>query len=417
MSSLSTPEARRGDREDRALRRLLKSFFSDRSGSYATIGAVVALPLILGASVAIEYADASRLHSELQQVLDASVLAGAREKTAQVEAANNMFDSYFSGSRANGAAINASFTLGDGVLDGQATRPMELTLGFNLLTKDKTIGVRSQARFVDPENPPCITILSDTNDALRVNSGAKIVAPGCEIHVHSRKNTAVFVGAGSSLDVSKLCVRSTNTNIHGKVSKEEKNCSVEPDPYAGRIAEPTVPGSCATSGPKDGNKHTLKPGLHCNVNFNGSPTITFEPGLHVIRGNMNINSGATVIANGVTFYFPDTNSRIQANGSLRLTASAPTSGSYKGILMFEKTSDSQNNASKSPFTFNGSLGEQLTGVLYLPNRNIIYNSTTNIAGDRLSIVANTMIINSANWSFTGMGDETGGGERLVYLSR
>ncbi len=70
----------------------------------------------------------------------------------------------------------------------------------------------------------------------------------------------------------------------------------------------------------------MEPGVHCDTGFNGSPTITFKPGLHIIKGRMIINSGATVNAAGVTFYFPDVNSEIRANGGLTFTASAPTTG-------------------------------------------------------------------------------------------
>ena len=106
--------------------------------------------------------------------------------------------------------------------------------------------------------------------------------------------------------------------------------------------------------------------------------------------------GAKVIANGVTFYFPDTNSEIRANGALTFTGTAPTSGTYKGILMFEKTSDVANNANKTQYIFNGSNGETLEGIIYLPNRNVTYNSTTNVTA-KISMVVNQIIFNSANW--------------------
>lgn len=416
MSSHSKPVVQGGEREGRPFTTAARAFWADRRGNYAMIAAITAFPLIVGASVAIEYSDASRLRSELQQVLDASVLAGARQKDDQVEAAQLFFDSYYLETRRAGRAISASFELGEGVLDGTATRPMEMSIGFSFITNDTTIGVRSQARFTDPQNAPCISVLANSHDALRVNSGAKLYAPGCRIDVHSQTNTAAFVGAGSRLEVSELCVRGMSTNVHGYVSNEHRNCDVTPDPYAGKIAEPAVPANCTTTGPKDGKSYTLKQGMHCSVNFNQPATITFEPGVHIIRGDMNIGSGSTVIANGVTFYFPDVNGRIQANGNLTMTASAPTGGSYSGILMFEKTSDTKNNAHKTPFIFNGSKDEQLEGVIYLPNRDVTYNSTTNVRGSRLGLVANTLTINSANWKLEGYGGGNGE-ERSVYLSR
>jgi hypothetical protein len=147
----------------------------------------------------------------------------------------------------------------------------------------------------------------------------------------------------------------------------------------------------------DGQTITLQPGKHCGTTFNGSPTITFKPGLHIISGRMIINSGATVKAEGVTFYFPDVNSEIRANGGLSFTASAPTSGTYKGILMYEKTSDSSNNRYPQQYVFNGSKGEKLEGIIHLPNRDVTYNSTTNQTS-KVTLVVNSIIMNSSNWN-------------------
>jgi len=146
--------------------------------------------------------------------------------------------------------------------------------------------------------------------------------------------------------------------------------------------------------------------------------VTFEPGLHIIKGRMILNSGSTVIAEGVTFYYPDVYSEIRANGALSFTASAPLTGDYAGVLMFEKTSDAANNANKQQYVFNGSLGETLTGIIHLPNRDATYNSTTNQTS-KISLVVNTMIMNSANWRLTpydGAGPAgTGGGGGTVRL--
>ncbi len=399
-----------------AARRGLAGFFRDRSGNYAIYAALLMFPLLVGASAAIEFSDGSRLRAELEHVLDASVLAGAREPAGQVAAAEAYFRSYFA-QKQDGSGPVAQFVLGDGLLEGAAARPLEMTIGLGFLTRDRMIRVSAQARFAVPETPPCISVLANSEQALLLNSGANLQAKDCEVHVHSQKNAAIVLNAGVKVTAEKLCVKGNKIlNNGGSAPGLETNCAVAPDPYAGKFAEPTVPGSCTTSGARDGTTHSLKPGLHCSVNFNGSPKLTFEPGLHIIRGDMNINSGATVIAEDVTFYFPDTGSRIQANGGLTMTAKAPATGPYAGVLMFEKTSDAANNAQKRPFVFNGSVSEQLEGVIYLPNRDVTYNSTTNVKASRMSIVANTMIVNSANWTFEGYGGGSGK-SRSVYLSR
>ncbi|MCB1492188.1 MAG: pilus assembly protein, partial [Rhodobiaceae bacterium] len=46
-----------------------------------------------------------------------------------------------------------------------------------------------------------------------------------------------------------------------------------------------------------------------------------------------------------------------------------------------------------------SLGETLTGIIHLPNRDATYNSTTNQT-NKVTLVVNTIILNSANWKLS-----------------
>lgn len=299
---------------------------------------------------------------------------------------------------------------------GSATAPVQLAFINAFFRNSSSVVARAEAEFAMPaRGGGCIHVLGNVNQALLLNSGANISGLGCAINVHSIQNPAFIMNAGVNLDIAKLCVRGTQfIRNGGTVNNLEPGCAVPPDPLAGVIPEPVVPSGCETSGVYNPGTHTLRPGVHCAPTFNGSPTITFEPGLHIIRGRMIVNSGSTIIADGVTFYFPDTDSEIRANGALTMRAKAPTSGPYAGILMFEKTSDAANNARKTQYIFNGSNGEELEGSIYLPNRDVTYNSTTNVRGNKTTIVVNTMIVNSANWKLEGSGGG-GSGARIVRL--
>ncbi len=57
----------------------IRKFAADNSGNFAIFGALVLVPLVLGAGVALDVATISRTKNELQQALDAAVLAVARE--------------------------------------------------------------------------------------------------------------------------------------------------------------------------------------------------------------------------------------------------------------------------------------------------------------------------------------------------
>ena len=182
----------------------------------------------------------------------------------------------------------------------------------------------------------------------------------------------------------------------GTLSVVEKGCAAISDPFAGKL--PVVSAGNCTFNNKtyDGSSVTLNPGTYCGwTNFNGSPTITFNPGLYVISGGgMNINSGAKLTGNGVTFYFADSNSKIQLNGTTTATLTAPTSGIYSDILMFEPS-----GLAKSPLTFNETPGSTLRGLMYLPSRQVTFNNTSTLSAEMIGMVFATLTVNTTNWNF------------------
>ena len=95
----------------------------------------------------------------------------------------------------------------------------------------------------------------------------------------------------------------------------------------------------------------------------------------------------------MTFYFADSNSYIQVNSGVSVNLSAPTSGTYANILMFEP-----NGLSTSSYTINGSAGHVLNGLMYQPSRNITFNSQSNTSSEGLTIVVNRLILDTLSWS-------------------
>lgn len=394
-----------------------KYIISCNAGNFAIMGALVLPILIVAAGGAVDVANAYAKKKDLQERLDAGTLSAApqksqadREKLVQqfmAAVTQNGAQDPLAGSRgnANGNSAQSEFLAGTNSLrvtsnaDGSVTadysigfRPTFLSMvGMGQMTLKVSATAYAETKEVEQN---CIYSLGNTAQNVLINSGANIKSQKCGVMVHSTANPAFIMNAGSKVETRKFCVKGTQAIQNGgTLTNLEKGCKPEADPWAGKIATPTLPTTCTTSGAKDGAVHSIKPGMHCNVNFNGSPKITFEPGLHIIRDTMVINSGSTVIAEGVTFYFPSSSIELRANGALTATMKAPTSGIYKGILMFE-TPTKQNGS--RPFIFNGSKGEQLEGVIYLPNRDVTYNSTTNQV-NKIQLIVNSLIINSANW--------------------
>ncbi|MEQ8482199.1 MAG: pilus assembly protein [Hoeflea sp.] len=408
----------------------LTGFARARDGNFGILMSLLVPLVMVAGGGAVDIIHALGTKTELQDQLDAAVLAAIHEAdpNQRLDVARSFFPDISGSGEPGSGPVEKTISLAlvdnpDGSVTGtlQMQHPTAFLSIVNL--KEIPIGVTSTAMSTGgaAAAPGCIYALGNQSQAVLINSGVNLDATACEVHVHSSSSPAFIMNAGSTVDTEKFCVKGTSyIRNGGTLTNLQVACDVTDDPYAGRIPEPAVPSGCTTQGALSGASFTLNPGVHCNTTFNGSPTITFKPGLHIIKGRMIINSGSTVMAEGVTFYYPDVFSEIRANGGLSFTASAPQTGDYAGVLMFEKTSDPANNANKQQYVFNGSLGETLTGIIHLPNRDATYNSTTNQT-NKMSLVVNTIIMNSSNWKmapYDGAGPAgSGGGVGMARLVR
>lgn len=378
-------------------------FIKNTEGSVLPAFAVLSIVIVGTAGVAIDYTSQTNSRSQLQEVVDAAVLAGANtlgDNDAKLNASQLYFAANLPQVIQYGSDVATSsfeFT-NNGTIVGRANVNVPVFLSSLLFDSPLKASVIAEAGLSRPGGAPCIYILANVPDATSFNSGANISAPNCEINIHSERNPAATFNSNVNLDVNRVCVASANiTNNADDSSNIQTQCEITPDPFVNRIPEPIVPIDCETEGTLEGANHIINPGKHCGTIFNDIPNITFAPGTHIITGTMIWNVGANVTAEGVTFYFPDTGSEIRPNGAHTIIATAPTSGVYKDILIFESTSNPLNNENKTEYIFNASTSETLEGLIYLPNRNVTLNGSTNVEANRINIVVNELIVNSGDF--------------------
>jgi hypothetical protein len=215
------------------------------------------------------------------------------------------------------------------------------------------------------------------------------------MQVRSTAQPAAIFNAGSVLNFKNTCVQGMNvTRNGGQVANLSTSCVTSSDPYEGKLPRPAV--ACErTGGNYKGGTVNLTPGVYCGwTNFNGAPRVQLAPGVYVIRdGGWNVNGGVWS-GSGVTFYFADS-SMIQFNSGIEASLSAPTTGLYAGILMYEA-----DGLPKSNFTFDDSKRNALNGLIYLPSRTMTFNSGSNLTGDNVSLVVNRLILNATNWNLS-----------------
>ena len=392
-----------------------RNFKSDDSGTMAIVMAVALIPILLIIGMAVEWRQASNTRAHLQDLLDIAVLNATIELNESGDF-SQIGDQF---SNAAGAAI--PFATKHSIVEttrgvsGTASVFVPATFtsitgqtGFNIEVT-ALAGVQETNRAV-----PCITTLDQNqNQSLGINSGARIIAPNCAVHVHSTADPAASFNAGTVLDTAGLCIAGPgvfNNSALTAGTDFRLNCDVSPDPLAGVIPEPLF-SSCnghpnIVSGPT-----TLQPGVYCGgLIFNGAPDIEFEPGLYIIRNGGWIVNGGSWEGDGVTFYFEDS-STLQFNSDVDISLSAPDNGDYEDILFAEAP-----NLPESNFILNDTDAFDISGAIHLPSRNMTINSNGNARAFDLILVVNNFVINNAQWDLTGdLAARFGGVETEIAL--
>lgn len=392
----------------------MAAFIRDSRGNVMLLLALLFAVVMGIAGAGLDYTRATRTQTRLQAALDAAVLAGAaQDDSLQIAAAQEMFEHNIS--RIDAAGVAASFSSTSGTLTGTATAQTATTFTRLLGVATIPVGTTSAATSGVGSGPSaCVYVLDPTaTQSLLVNSGADVTAPTCEFHVASKASPAAIFNSGTSLDVARICVAGTNIiDNGGSHAGLSTGCNAAANPYVGKLPAPAVSSCDFTAANYSGTVH-LTPGVYCGgFNFNAGPSVSFSPGLYVIKGgDWNVDGGKWA-GTGVTFYFADT-SRIQFNSAVAADMTSPTSGTYEGIFMFEP-----DGLSRSPFVLDDSRGMNITGLIYLPSRNMTFNSASNLTDKSITLVTDTLILNQTRWNLSSpAAGGTGSASRKSVLVR
>ncbi|MDG4910095.1 MULTISPECIES: pilus assembly protein TadG-related protein [unclassified Mesorhizobium] len=381
------------------------------SGNVATIFALT-LPIVVGgAGLGVETSYWYYSSLKLQATADAAAYAGALEKIAG----------------SNTAAITTAATqtatdngLGNGTITvhtppssgpNTAKKAVEVILNQNLDRMFTSIFVEGQVA----EQARAVALITDgskacmqarnpsASQAVLFSGSTSVKVTGCVIMTNSTASDALKVQGASGVQADCLISAGgvvLNNPVTTTCASPITNALPASDPF-GDIPTPSASGSCQNV---NGGKttQTIQPGTYCN-GMNLSGNVTLSPGVYVVQGNMKINANAVVVGSGVTIFMAGS-STVSMNGNATVTLSAPTSGTYSGMLFF---GDRSGTAAQS--TFNGTATSLLTGAIYFPRQQVNYlgnfsgkNGCTQVVADTIQWSGNSTI--NQNCSSLGMKD-------------
>ena len=244
----------------------------------------------------------------------------------------------------------------------------------------------------------CLISLDPTGaGAIEVENGGEMVT-NCGVAINSNSTSALELNSSGKLDATPAPV-----GIRGNYSGGGGS-SVTPAPTTGgaAVVNPLASITMPTVGPCDytvpfvvNGTQTLFPGVYCGgiVVATGSNTANLTAGTYILAGGgLTVGNSGRVNGTGVTL--------INTTGTYafkpfdfgtgcKAKLSAPTSGAWKGILMFQDPAAPASPG--STFACASDNPPELTGAIYLPNSTITFdgsNSGTEILGAVIALKVN-----------------------------
>ncbi|WP_199772857.1 TadE/TadG family type IV pilus assembly protein [Ensifer adhaerens] len=406
----------------------------DENGNFTVLTALIAVPLLGAASIAINLARMNLEAAKMQAALDAAAFsavksygegeteAGARDLANNVFLANfglpEIVDPVTPESGVSVAAGPIQVAFGAAGVETTATAAYALTynpLFFGL--RPYTIGRESVAARM-PGREACILALHPTaSRAFEVSGGASVDTSGCTITSNSTDTQSIYLSGSATLKAECLYaagkVSATLANLALACGHAVEDVAPLADPFRSKKMPATAGwvslagcgqnfvgggggnGDCNGTGKTPNNapdsyRVELKPGTYGSLEIKGK--VLLRPGNYIVDGgNLKFTSQSVVTADGVTFFLLN-GAQLDIHGGATFHVSAPTTGDWAGFSIVA----GRNNTATA--TINGNSASSLAGIIYMPaSREIQYAGNGVTGGECVRVVAQeiTMIGNSS----------------------
>jgi hypothetical protein len=384
------------------------------------IATALTVPLLAGgAGFGVETAYWYHKDLELQQAADKAAYTAALEKRAGSNSSKILNTATYiateNGYQPGTLAVNYPPSAGTYAGDTKAIEvELSITLPryFTSFFFDDMVSesVRAVAIMQTAANA-CVLALSTTlSSAAKFSGSSNLNLVGCTVMSNSMASDSVQVQGSATLTTDCIIAVGNVSLTSGATMTECPGAITNAPPAADPFADVPVPSSAGPTFP-NANGSVLQPGHYTN-GMNLSGTKTLSSGVYVVSGgNFKINANANISGSGVTIYFTAGTS-VSINGTATVDLSAPTSGTYSGMLFFGDRSATDN------VTLNGTADSKLTGAIYFANQDINYlgnfsgnGGCTQVVGKTVEWSGNTTI----NQDCTAYGMKTIPAMQLVKL--
>lgn len=380
--------------------------------------ATLSLPILIGAGgLATDTIQWTLWQKEMQRQADSAALAGAFARAQGADPIANAttdINRYSFVTLSAAPTVENAPTTGSYAGDANAVRVVlqtsrKLPFSSLFLASPPTLRAEATAAVVSNGNY-CVIAFENMATAGVIMQGNATVNMGCGIATNSTASNAVVAGGSSSVYATPVSavggLQSSSNYASGTVL--QPHSINQQDPFAA-LPTPVVPPGCANQlnvAPNATLNVANPTGVACYRGMNIKGAVTFAPGIYIIDGNaFSAGSQATISGTGVTFILtsnnatsdPSTIATFDMNGGANVQLTAPTSGTYQGVLIYQdrRALDSGSN------TINGNASSKLQGAVYMPSQAVSFSGDSGmdtqcvqIAARRVTFIGNNNIVNN-----------------------
>lgn len=377
-----------------------------------------AAPLLIGASaIGVDTIQVALAKRQLQRSADSAAMAGAYAVLQNGGASTAVTRDLTHNNRitlAGTPTVENAPTTGAFAGNARAVRVVlraNRTVPFMSFFTGSTMAVEVEATAAAvPDGVYCVVSLESTSATGISFAGSTNTDLGCGVATNSTGPQAVTVNGNPQVNASPIAavggVPAASRFSSGTVTLPYS--PPQPDPFASLPSADIPPGTTCENRlrvqPND-PPTTIASSRNCFRGLNINGPVTFAPGVYFIDGDsLSFGAQANVTGNGVTFILtsssastsPSSIAQIDMNGSAQVNLTAPSSGTYAGVLIYQ-----HRNAPLTNQHINGNSSSRIDGAFYMPSTEITFNGNAGmqvqclrLVGRRVNFSGNSNLVNT-----------------------
>jgi hypothetical protein len=245
----------------------------------------------------------------------------------------------------------------------------------------------------------CVDVLDTSGNQAFKEGGGSEVRSSCGVWDNStasdcNQGGALYVTGDSTLRATAVSVSGVDcidpgSQIRVPHSGVDTSVVPVPDPFSSLPAPPVSgcqPGDFTNP---QATPYTPAPGCYTSFDLTNGNSLNLSAGVYVINGgSFNLQSGPVTSSGGVTIYLTN-GATVNIGGGTQVTLSAPTSGTYAGVLFFQDKGDTGTS------TFGGGAADIFNGTIYAPGGKVLF--TNGLQESTMAVVAKDVDFESGTY--------------------